>query len=560
MEKEPAQTGNEIEPGMEVEATDADLGEEDVSKPTVAEVSRNAAGDIESVTVKKGTIFTKQIEIPAERIESVEQQDGDGSSPGKVTISATDEELEALAPSGQEPLLPTAGQEAPSARDLLTQTEEALPTDTGMRRLEQRADQASDGQADTDGTKPRLLQVLGPGFLSGMAGNDSSAVTSYSVDGASAGYGHLWLMLLSTPLLFAVQYACAKIGRITQKGLSDILREHYGRRVSGPAAAILVVANLALIAADLVAVGSGLELIVGLRWVWFVVPVAVLLWYITVYQSFDAIKKIFLVLSLAFVTYLITAVLSKPDWGTVLSSTFIPQLDFSFVSISAAVALLGATISPYTMFWQVQGEKEEKRAGNRPQQIRSAAADIGAGVISGNVVAYAIIVSTAATLFTKHQQVNSALDAAKSLEPLLGPYAKYLFAVGLIGAGLIAIPVLLASTSYAVAGTIGWPVGLSKKPWQNEGFYLILTAALAASLVVALLGLDPIQLMFWANVLQGVLAPALIVLVLLVGNNRTIMRHHTIGRRTNVALVLAALVMAAAVVMLFYGLLTGQSR
>ncbi|MGI8587670.1 MAG: NRAMP family divalent metal transporter [Chloroflexia bacterium] len=556
MNEELVRTGNEIEPGMEVEATDADLGEEDVSKPRVAEVLRNAAGDIESVTVKKGALFTKHIEIPVERIQSIEHQDGDGSSPGKVTIAATDEELEALAPSGQEPLLPTAGQEMPAADGLIAQAEEAIPTDTGMRRLEQQSDQPAAGEE----ARPGLLRALGPGFISGMAGNDSSAVTSYSVDGASAGYGHLWLMLLSTPLLLAVQYACAKIGRITQKGLSDILREHYGRRVSGPAAAILVVANLALIAADLVAVGSGLELIVGLRWVWFVVPVAALLWYITVYQNFDAIKKIFLVLSLAFVSYLITAVLSKPDWGTVVSSTFIPQLDFSFVSISAAVALLGATISPYSMFWQVQGEKEEKRAGTRPQQIRTALADIGAGVISGNVVAYAIIVSTAATLFTKHQQVNSALDAAKALEPLLGPYAKYLFAVGLIGAGLIAIPVLLASTSYAVAGSIGWPVGLSKKPWQNEGFYLILTAALAASLVVALLGLDPIHLMFWANVLQGVLAPALIVLVLVVGNNSTIMRHHRIGRRTSAALALAALVMAAAVVMLLYGLLTGQSR
>jgi Mn2+/Fe2+ NRAMP family transporter len=242
----------------------------------------------------------------------------------------------------------------------------------------------------------------------------------------------------------------------------------------------------------------------------------------------------------------------------VLSNTFIPHLDFGFGSISAAVALLGATVSPYTMFWQVQGEKEEQRPGRLHEKVRWAAIDIGAGVISGNLVAYFIIVATAGTLFTQHKQITSAVDAAKALEPLLGEAAKYLFALGLIGAGLIAIPVLLASASYGVAGTFGWPSSLSKKPWQNEGFYLILTGALAVGLIIAVLGFDPIQLMFWVNVLQGVLSPVLVVLLILVGNNRKIMGVQRFGLAQNAGLAVTALVMFSATALLFYGLLTGQ--
>jgi Mn2+/Fe2+ NRAMP family transporter len=261
---------------------------------------------------------------------------------------------------------------------------------------------------------------------------------------------------------------------------------------------------------------------------------------------------------MVFVAYIITAFFSKPDWGAVLTNTFVPHVDFGFASISTAVALLGATISPYTIFWQVQGEKEEKRSGSTKRKFRLAAMDIVAGVISGNFVAYFIIVSTAATLFTEHRQIHTALDAARALEPLVGPFAKYLFALGLIGAGIIAIPVLLSSASYGVAGTIGWPSGLSKKPWQNEGFYLIMTVGLAVSLLLALIGLDPVHLMFWANVLQGVLSPVLVVLLVVIGNSLRIMDKNKLGLVTNAGLVVAAIVMFGASVLLFYGLATGQ--
>jgi Mn2+/Fe2+ NRAMP family transporter len=566
----------QIEPGMVVEATEGDLGETDVSKPKVTDVVRDETGQPEKLVVKKGVIFQKKIEVPVERVQAVEPDPANPSQgeAGKVVIAASEAETGQLRNTGAESL----SSQTPKDNDILGEVEQAIPTHEGLRQMELSNRQAransqppatpeankdvaaSDKTGEDQEQAPNLLKTLGPGFLAGMAGNDSSAVTSYSVDGATNGYSHLWLLLLSTPLYQSVQFTCAKIGRVTQRGLASLLRENYGRPVAGLATLILIVTNLALIAADLVAIGSAIELITGLSWFWFIAPVALFLWYITVFQNFEVIKKIFIVMSLAFVTYLITAVLSGANWGEVLSNTFIPHLDFGFDSISSAVALLGATISPYTMFWQVQGEKEEKRPGPLKQKFRLAALDIGSGVISGNLVSFAIIICTSATLFSHHQDINTAADAARALEPLLGPAAKYLFAIGLIGAGLVAIPVLLASTSYAVADTFSWPAGLSKKPWQSEGFYLILTVALIVGAVLALAGLDPIQLMFWANVLNGVLSPVMVVFLIIVSNNRKIMGKARPGWLTNLGLILTALIMFAAAGLLFYGLFTGQSK
>jgi NRAMP (natural resistance-associated macrophage protein)-like metal ion transporter len=547
---------NHIASGMEVETTGGDLGETDVSKPRVGHVVRDQQGNVEKFTIDKGVVFKKKLEVPVDRIQKVEHTEQGGAN-GKVVVSAHEEEIEALTSVGPEELT--------DQNDVLDKVETAIPTAEGLREMEQAnklSTRNNEVLAEEHKTPEKdsfvWLRQLGPGLLGGMAGNDSSAVAAYSIDGAQNGFGHLWLLLLATPLYQSVIYTCAKLARITNKGLAEILEEHYGRWVAGLAAMILIAANLALIAADLVAVGTGLQLLTGVKWTWFVIPIAAVLWYLTVYRSFESIKKIFIVMSLAFVTYVITALLAHPNWGGILFNTFVPHLDFSFASISSAVALLGATISPYNIFWQTQGEKEEKRPGPLKQQLRFAALDTSVGVVSGNFIAYFIILSSAATLFTHHKSITTAADAAQALTPILGPFAEYLFAAGLIGAGLVAIPVLLASTSYAVAGTFSWAAGLSNKPWQNEGFYLILTVALLVSLIMALLGLDPIQLLFWANILSGVLAPVLVVYLLMVGNNRKVMGKQRLGVLTNIGLVFTALVMFTAALLLFYGLATGQ--
>ncbi len=549
-----------IEPGMLIGATRGDLGEDDVSKPRVVDVVRDARGQVEEVIMEKGLLFKEELAIPADRIQSVEEETPQHPH-GKVMVDVSTKEIASLSTGGHEQLLHEKEFQEQDGDSLLDEIEEAIPTAEGLRGLEEdrQGTPAEREKQEAEAGKIPLLRSLGPGFLGGMAGNDSSAVASYAIDGAQNGFGHLWLLLLATPLYQCSMFACAKLGRITQKGLAEVLREHYGRWIAGMAALVLIIANVALIAADLVAIGSGLELFFHINWVWFVAPVAAVLWYLTVFRNFESIKRIFILMSLVFVVYIVTAVLAKPNWGSLLFNTFVPHIDLNFASVSSAVALLGATISPYNIFWQVQGEKEEIRPGTLSQKLRFAALDISTGVISGNLIAYAIIASTAATLFVHHKSIVTAVDAAQSLVPVLGPFAEYLFAIGLIGAGVVAIPVLLASTSYAVAGTFGWPSGLSKKPWQNEGFYLILTLALAISLALALIRLDPIRLLFWANVLSGVLSPVLIVYVLLVGNNRKIMGVHRLGWLVNVGLIVTVLVMTAAALLLFYGLATGQA-
>jgi natural resistance-associated macrophage protein len=356
-QKKPEET---VETGMEVEATRGDLGEDDVSKPKVTGVVQDQQGKVDKVVVQKGVIFRKTLEIPADRIASIKQEGSvDESVPGKVIVDVSKKEAEALTSVGAETLEPE------EEHSLLDKVEQEVPTAEGLREIEARnsgtqAKQTSLQSIDGDTPIPQkvnpqhassgngelhtaqnkksnfLLRVLGPGFLAGMAGNDASAVATYAIDGATNGYGHLWLLLLSTPLYQAVQFACAKVGQITQKGLADILREHYSRWVAITASLVLIVANVALIAADLVAIGSGLQLITGFSWVWFVIPIGVILWYLTVYRNFETIKKIFIVMSLAFVAYIITAIFSHPNWGEVLINTFVPHIDFSLISISSS--------------------------------------------------------------------------------------------------------------------------------------------------------------------------------------------------------------------------------
>ena len=538
---------DEIVPGMEVGATQGDLGEQDVSQARVTNVEKNQDGKVEEIEVTKGTIFRKKLKVPADRIQAVHSTSPDNKGEGEVKVDASEPELESLVNPGMQTL--SHEYEKPQ-EGFLDQIEQQAPTAEGIREKE--------SHISAPRSQNMFLRIIGPGLLSGTSGNDPSAVTAYAVDGANAGYGQLWLMLLSTPLYQSVQYACAKIGRISQKGLSQLLREHYGRPIAILAACLLIITNVALIAADLAAIGSGLELVTGISWVWFVAPASAVLWYLTVYRNFESFKKIFLTMSFVFVAYILTAFFANANWGMVLFHTFVPQIGFDFNSISSAVALLGATISPYSMFWQVQGEIEEQRTGTLKQQLRAAKIDVSSGAVAGQIVAYFIIITTSATLFIHHQSITTAADAARSLQPLAGPLARYLFAIGLVGSGIVAIPVLLASTSYAVAGAIGWPSGLSKRPWQNEGFYLILTVSIVVGLGIALLRIDPIKLIFWANIIAGMMAPFLVIAILLVGNNRTIMKNQRLSLLNNVGLGLIVIILAIAIFFLFFGMFTGR--
>src|SRR5579863_5729765 len=272
---------DEIVPGMKVGATQGDLGEQDVSPARVTDVDKNQEGKVEAIEITKGTIFRKKLKVPADRIQAVHSTAPDHKGEGEVKVDASESELESLVNSGKQTLL---HEDEKPQQSFLDQIEQRAFTTEGMREKE----------SDISSPRPQniFLRIIGPGLLSGTSGNDPSAVTAYAVDGASAGYGQLWLMLLSTPLYQSVQFACAKIGRISQKGLSQLLREHYGRTFAIIASCLLIITNVALIAADLAAIGSGLELVVGISWVWFVAPAAILLWYLTVFRNFESFKKV----------------------------------------------------------------------------------------------------------------------------------------------------------------------------------------------------------------------------------------------------------------------------
>src|SRR5579875_3470064 len=326
----------QIKPGMTVKTPQANLDDSDISRAHVQEVIRDDAGNVQDVVVEKGVVFRKDIVVPADRITQVKP--AARGKPGEVVVDAREGEFDSLSAVGKEELATEREARVKVPHDVLGEAEEALPTAEGQRQREgQRrrntplppneaalAESVATPQASNRFTT--LLRALGPGFLAGMAGNDASAVTSYSVNGATNGFGQLWLMLLSTPMFQAVQFACGKVGRVSQTGLADLLRQRYGMAVAVPATLILVVANVGLIAGDLVAIGSGLELITGIDWLWFVLAAALFLWYMTVFQNFETIKKVFLGMSLAFLAYLITGFMVHPHWGEVLSNTFVPHL------------------------------------------------------------------------------------------------------------------------------------------------------------------------------------------------------------------------------------------
>lgn len=414
----------------------------------------------------------------------------------------------------------------------------------------------SAGDTTSEGTEVRrhaFLRLLGPGLLSGTSGNDPSAVTTYAIDGARIGYGHLWLLLFTTPLYYAVQFACAKIGRVSQKGLSQLLLERYGTKVALSISLLLSISNVALIAADLAAIGSGLELIMGIAWGYFIAPLALALWFLTCRPDFEAFKKIFLTMSLVFLAYILASIFTQANWGSVLMHTLIPQMRWDLAGISSAVALLGATISPYSMFWQSHAEIEEQRGGTLKQQLRATRLDVGSGAMIGQTIVYFIMVTTASTLFVHHRPMLTAIDAAYALEPLAGRLARYLFAIGLIGSGLVAIPVLLRSTFYAVSGACGWSPFSGGRAWQR-GIYLVLLAAVVLAFMSLALNIPGIELILWSNILAAIIAPLLVISILWIGNQRAIMKDQCLSLPHSMSLVIIAFILVAGVLLLFYQL------
>jgi NRAMP (natural resistance-associated macrophage protein)-like metal ion transporter len=411
----------------------------------------------------------------------------------------------------------------------------------------------------------RYFRVLGPGLVTGAADDDPSGIATYSIAGASFGYGLLWTAGFTFPLMAAIQLVCARIGLVSGRGLAGAIRQHYPRPFLYLACAVLLVANVFNIAADLSGMADAIEMLTGLSSHVTVPILGILLLVVTVYTSYRAFANYLKWLTAVLFAYVAAAFLAKPDWHAILTATVVPTIHWDLDWTTTFVGVVGTTISPYLFFWQASHEVEEEKAKGRntvaqrrgatADELRDAAVDVTTGMLFSNIVMYFIMLTTAATLFGGgHASIESSRQAAEALRPVAGKGAYLLYTLGIIGTGLLAVPVLAGSASYAVAELFRWRAGLDLRPGQASGFYVVLGLAMAGGTVLDLLDINPLRMLFVSAVLNGVLAPPLLVLVMLVGNNRKIMGRHTNGVWLNVFGWAATAVTAAAAIMFLVGL------
>src|SRR6266567_4798989 len=398
-----------------------------------------------------------------------------------------------------------------------------------------------------------ILRAAGPGIITGGADNDPAGIATYSVVGAQSGFSQNWLLLLSTPLLIVLQEMSARIGNVTKNDFATAIRTHYGRNVALAIVLLAVGANIITIGADLLIMAAVASLVTGASFLYFIVPFALAMSYVSIFANYKVFSRYLLWLVAVFGTYIIAAFLARPDWGAVLKQTVIPQITPSPTYFLGAVGLLGATITPYLFFWQASGEIEERRG---VQSIGRTDLDITAGMIWSNVTAFFIIVATGSVLYSHHAAIRTAADAARALEPFVGRYATVLFAIGIIGAGLLAIPVLAASAAFGVAGLAGWRRGLGRNPRNAPQFYVVIGLSFLVAVELAITSVDPIRALFYSQVLDGLIAPFLIVLMVLVTSSRKYMGDFVNGPVTNVIGLGAAAVMIIADVALIAQVLT----
>ncbi|HEU5438583.1 MAG TPA: divalent metal cation transporter [Ktedonobacterales bacterium] len=412
----------------------------------------------------------------------------------------------------------------------------------------------------------RLLKVLGPGFITGASDDDPSGIGTYSVAGASLGFAPLWMAPFTFPLMAAIQYMCAKVGMVSGRGLAGILRQHYSRGVLYPAVLALVIANTINAGADIGAIAAAINLLVPVPISLMIVPITAAILALQVWGSYRLIARVFKWLTLALFAYVAATFFARPAWGEVLHATLVPTLRLDRTFVATVVAILGTTISPYLFFWQASDEVEEEvsagrttlrqRKGATRAELTYARWDVLAGMLVSNLVMYFIILATAATLFKAGKtDIQSATDAAQALRPLAGNAAAVLLAVGLIGSGVLAVPILTGSGAYAVAESFGWKYGLDKQPRRAKQFYGVIAASTAVAMLINFIGLNPIQALVWAAILNGLLAPPLLVVILLVANNRRIMGARRNGRLVNVLGAITAALMAGAAIVLLITLL-----
>ena len=414
----------------------------------------------------------------------------------------------------------------------------------------------------------KFFKILGPGIITGAADDDPSGIATYSQTGSQFGYGQLWTVILMLPFMTAIQEACARIGAVTGKGIAAVIKENYSKKILYGAVTLVVIANTINIGADLGAMAAAAHLVLPINLILLTLFFTALILLLEIFISYKKYAKILKWLALSLLAYPLTLFLVKEPWGTLLKATFVPHIELSFTFLFIITGVFGTTITPYMFFWEASEEVEEERQKHLLRHgeahvtksfLRSLRIDNFIGMLSSEIATWCIIV-VAATVLNANGMTNiaTASDAARALEPLVHtfPYAgflaKLIFAVGIIGLGLLAVPVLSASASYAVAETFNWRESLNLKLKKAHGFYGVITIATIIGLMINFIGIDPIKALIYAAVFNGVAAVPLIFIIAKIARNEKIMGEHKSGKLSNILVWGTFVIMGAAAVTMFF--------
>lgn len=387
-----------------------------------------------------------------------------------------------------------------------------------------------------------FVRALGPGFITGASDDDPSGIGTYSSVGAKFGLGILWMAAWLLPMMLAIQEVCARIGIVTNRGLAGVLQRHYKKKVVGAAVVLLIVANVVNIGADLGAMAAALQMVTHINFYVGAIFFALLTIVCEIFIGYHLYVKFLKWLAVSVFAYVATGFIINPEWKEIFSSAFIPRITFSHEYVFAVIAVFGTSITPYLFFWQTSGEVEENKMRrkirkllhkkediNMDHKIGRMRTDVGTGMVLANVVFFFIVMTTAQVLFKNGiTEIASAEQAALALQPLAGKYAFLLFAFGIIGTGMLAIPVLAGSGAYALAEVMKWREGLEEKFSRAKGFYLVITFSILVGLSLNFFHINPITALYYSAFLNGIIALPLLIAIMVVGDDKKIM-----GRETN---------------------------
>jgi len=412
--------------------------------------------------------------------------------------------------------------------------------------------------------KPRFWHFLGPGLITGASDDDPSGIATYSQVGAQHGYGMAWTLLFTYPLMSVIQEISARIGRVTGRGIAGNMRLHYSKPLLLGVVGLLLVANVINIGADLGAMGDAMHLLVGGSGEVYAVLFAVVCAWLQIFSRYDRYVAILKWTAISLLTYVVAVMVVHVPWSEVARATFIPTIVWHEDYLVGIVAVLGTTISPYLFFWQSSEEAEEERVNpnakpliktpeEAPNELKRIRMDTYVGMAYSNLIAFCIVITTAATLHANGvTDIQTSAQAAEALRPIAGPFASIVFAVGIVGTGLLAIPVLAGSAAYALGESMKWTTGLGRRPQKAKAFYATIAVVTLMGIGITFTDIDPMKALFWSAVINGIVAVPVMVVMMIMARQKRVMGPFVLSATMSVIGWAATAVMAVAALALIW--------